>query len=556
MRNGRSFASVAALCALVAAFAVGGGQTVSAAPDRGSTVRWSPCRPNSGFPFECARVQVPLDYSNPQAGTISLALLRLPAADPAHRIGSLFVNPGGPGGSGVNFVRSAGPYLYGGAIQSRFDIVGFDPRGIGRSTPLRCFDSADQWGPYFTRFSFPITPKQERQWKQADLYLAGACAARGNAIMDHMATADAARDLDRLRAAVGDDRLTYMGVSYGSFLGVTYANMFPDRVRAVIVDAVLDPIAWTTGVGVERDTVPFSTRLRSDMGAQATLDEFFRLCDAGGPACAFAPHSADRFEQLADRLRESAVTIVDPGGHERRFIYQDLILNAAFAMYNSFSWPDLARFLADVEAQVDPRQLGRSLSALHRAEGLGSARGPDRYRNFVEGFPGVACSDSENPASYEAWSEQGAIADQRFGYFGRFWTWVSSICAQWPGFDRQRYLGPFDRVTANPVLVIGNLFDPATRYQGAQAVHRLMPSSSLLTLHGWGHTSLFASRCVDRISVAYLVRRATPDPGTICRQDVVPFTPTSAASAEASARRAEVIRSVVPWPILRGLGGS
>ena len=547
----RRLASLAVSWVLIGALGGIGGQALGASSERGSSIPWSPCREGSGFPFECARVQVPLDYSNPQAGTISLALIRLPASDPAARIGSLFLNPGGPGGSGVDEVRFAGPYLYGGAIQSRFDIVGFDPRGVERSTPLRCFDGPREWSPAFTRFGFPITPEQEERFQRADLYLAGACDARGNAILDHMATADAARDLDLLREAVGDDRLTYMGVSYGSFLGVTYANMFPDRVRAIIVDAVLDPVAWTTGVDGERRTVPFSTRLRSDMGAQATLDEFFRLCDAGGSSCSFGPASSDRFQRLAATLRDHAITVVDPDGTEFRFIYQDLILNTLFSMYDSFSWPFLAEFLADVEAQAPPRQLGRSLHALQQAEGLGS-RATTRYHNFLEGFPGVACSDSVNPTSYDAWSEQGAIADERFGYFGRAWTWLSSICAQWPGHDRERYLGPFDRTTSEPLLVIGNLFDPATRYQGAQIVHRLMPNSSLLTLRGWGHTSLFLSSCVDQISVAYLVSRTTPEPGTICRQDQVPFQ-SPAAATSARTPRAQVISSLVPWPLVSRL---
>ncbi len=545
-RIGRSFAALAACLALVSTFAVAGEPALGASSDRGSTVQWAPCRANSGFPFECARVQVPLDYSDPQAGTISLALIRLPASDPAHRIGSLFLNPGGPGGSGIAFARLAGPYLYGGAIQSRFDIVGFDPRGIGRSTPLRCFDSSAEWRPGFTRFGFPVTPEQEARTRQADLVLVDACATNGNAILDHMATADAARDLDQLRAAVGDERLTYMGVSYGSFLGVTYANMFPDRVRALIVDGVLDPIAFTTGVGDEGSTVPLSTRVRSDQGAQATLDEFFRLCDAGGSNCPFAPQSSDRFQHLAALLRDHPLRIVAPDGTEIRFIYQDLIGTTYSALTDPSFWPLLAEFLAYVEAQASPRQLGRSLAALQEAAGAGSPSTP-RYRNFVEGFPGVACSDSINPASYDAWSEQGAIADERFGYFGRYWTWLTSICAKWPGVDDQRYLGPFDATTSEPLLVIGNQFDPATRYQGAQIVHRLMPESSLLTLHAWGHTSLFLSQCVDRISVDYLVSLATPEPGTICRADQVPFRQSGAV---ARTPRERIIPSLTPWPLV------
>jgi pimeloyl-ACP methyl ester carboxylesterase len=535
---------------LVAALAIGGGApAVGASTERGLSVDWRPCREGTGLPFECARVRVPLDYSDPQAGTISIAMIRLPASDPAARIGSLFLNPGGPGGSGVEFARRVAPSLYGGAIQSRFDIVGFDPRGIERSKPLRCFDSPAEAQKAFVRFWYPRTPAQEARTKDADTYLADACAANAGPIMDHMATADAARDLDRLRRAVGDDQLNYMGVSYGSFLGVTYANMFPDHVRAMIVDGVLDPIAWTTGVADEATTVPVSTRVRSDQGAQTTLDEFFRLCDAGGSDCPFGPRSQDRYEHLADRLRDHPLKVVTPDGTEVRLIYQDLVVNTQFALYEASSWPALAQFLADVEAQVSPGRLGRSLSALQRASGL-TPRAIARYRNFVEGQPGVLCADSVNPTRYRAWSQQGAIADERFGYFGRWWTWLSSVCAQWPGADADRYLGPFDATTSEPLLVIGNLYDPATRYQGAQTVHRLMPNSSLLTLRGWGHTSLFLSGCVDRIAVEYLVSIATPEPGTICDADEVPFQQPPGAVARTP--RTRLIPRLVPAPFAPG----
>ncbi len=241
-------------------------------------------------------MQVPLDYNQPNGATISLALVRLPASDPAHRIGSLFLNPGGPGGSGVDCALFAGPFLYNDSVRAHFDLVGFDPRGIARSTALRCFGTPKQWGRIFTPFAFPSTSAEEVQWMNADLYLDSNCAQRGGKIADHMSTANVARDLDQLRQAVGDEQLTYAGVSYGTMIGQTYANMFPGNVRALIIDGVLDPIAWTTGSG-DASTVPFSTRLHSDIGAQATLEEFFRLCDAG--TCAFGPNSATRFKALA-----------------------------------------------------------------------------------------------------------------------------------------------------------------------------------------------------------------------------------------------------------------
>ena len=151
-------------------------------------------------------------------------------------------------------------------------------------------------------------------------------------------------------------------------------------------------------------------------------------------------------------------------------------------------------------------------------------RGFPQYPNFVEGFPAVACSDSDNPDSYAAWSAAGAASDAAFGYFGRIWTWVSSICAEWPTADADRYVGPFTRSTANPVLVVGNRYDPATRYEGALAVDALLPSSRLLTVEGWGHTSLFLSACADAIASTYLLTSTAPTTST-CAQDFTPFQP-------------------------------
>ena len=504
--------------AVAAAFFVWSG-TASAAPSA-AKVAWSPCYGG----FQCGTAQVPLDYSDSGGAAISLALIKLPATDPAHRIGSLFLNPGGPGGSGVDFVHFAGPFLYTPEVRARFDLVGFDPRGIARSTALRCFGTDKQWGPYFTPFAFPLTPEEEQAWIAADLYLDASCAKRGGGIAEHMATADVARDLDVLRAAVGDAGLTYAGFSYGSYLGVTYANLFPAKVRALIVDGVLDPVAWATGTGDEGSTIPFSTRLRSDAGAQATLNEFFRLCDAGGPRCAFAPRSAARFAALVAKVKAHPMPVTLPDGSTFPLNYSFAIALTLGSLYDSLGWEDFAQTIAFIEKQVDPAALGVRLQPLLERPAYIAKRGFPHYRNFLEGFPAVACADSDNPHSYSAWSTAGAAADAAFGYFGRIWTWASSLCAAWPFADADRYTGPFTRRTANPVLVIGNRFDPATRYEGAVKVASLLPSSRLLTLQGWGHTSLFLSQCADAIATRYLVDVVVPPAGTVCTQDHVPFS--------------------------------
>ena len=360
---------------------------------------------------------------------------------------------------------------------------------------------------------------------QADLYLDSNCDQRGGAIGDHMSTANVARDLDVLRQAVGDAKLTYAGVSYGTMLGQTYANMFPNNVRAVIIDGVLDPIAWTTGAGGTGSTVPFSTRLRSDAGARDTLSEFFRLCDAGGASCAFAPNSAARFAALGTRLKAHPVQVTFPDGSTGEVNYSILIGMTLGAMYDSSSWESFASALADLEAQASAATLGVRFQRFWHPDNVYiPKRGFPHYRNFVESFPAVACADSDNPHSYGAWSTAGAAADAAFGYFGRIWTWASSICAAWPTSDADRYTGPWNHNTANPVLIIGNQFDPATRYQGAVIAAGLLPNSRLLTVHGWGHTSLFISSCADAVQTRYLVDLTLPSVGKVCEQDHVPFT--------------------------------
>src|SRR4051812_23585823 len=276
----------------------------AASAGNGPPVSWSDC----GDGFQCATVPAPLDYDHPRGAQIALSLIRLPASDPAHRIGSLLINPGGPGGSGVDFVRAAGAY-YPASVREHFDLVGFNPRGIYRSSPLLCFDSLEQAQASLPPFPFPQTPAEEQQQRAADARLAAACASHGGAIRDHMSSADAARDMDLLRRLLGDRKLTYLGYSYGSLLGQNYANLFPRNFRALVIDGVVDPVAW---VGSRASSTPVGTRIGSADGARATLGEFFRLCDAAGANCAFSGGAGKRFADLAATLRAHPATVIDP----------------------------------------------------------------------------------------------------------------------------------------------------------------------------------------------------------------------------------------------------
>jgi pimeloyl-ACP methyl ester carboxylesterase len=511
---------------------------------------WSECRDG----FQCAEVPVPLDYGDPQGEQIGISVIRLPAGDPAQRIGSLMLNPGGPGGSGVDFVRFAAKALPL-EVRARFDIVGFDPRGINYSTPLRCFQTFDEAISILPPFAFPVTPAEERVLRRSDDQLAAACAAHGGAILDHMSSADVARDMDLLRAAFGDEKLNYLGLSYGSILGQNYANLFPSRVGALVIDGVVDPIAWSTGYGQDGETTPVGTRVASADGAQDTLGEFFRLCDAAGPDCALAGDSSGRFATMAERLRKEPATITDPfTGETFTVTYADLIAVTLGALYAPFIWPDLALLLADLEQQLSPAVLGQRLAVIRT--GLGLAAAPqEEYPNFVEGFPGVTCSDSVNPRSFQAWQAAADAAEATYGYFGRLWNWRGSACRSWPSTaGEDRYLGPWTAATSSPVLIVGNYFDPATPYHGAVAASKLLPNSALLTYGGWGHTAYIGAGnfCVDSHVTRYLVTGQLPAAGTVCLPEGSPFGPMAASLSTAQVGAALHVEAV-PEAVRRAL---
>ena len=525
--------ALAGIAGIAAAPLAQGAPSTRSAP--ASAVAWSGCyrwlgdNVPPGEPpiiYECATVPVPLDHDDPRGASVLISVVRIPASDRAHRIGSLFLNPGGPGGSGVDFALFAGPYLYTPELRARFDIVGFDPRGIARSTQLRCTGSPRQQGPWFVPLVWPESAAETDAWALSDAALQEDCDQRGGRILDHMSTADVARDLDLLRAAVGDEQLTYAGYSYGSYLGVTYANLFPSRVRALVVDGVLDPVAWSTG-DPGQQVEPFSTRLRSDVGSRDTLAEFFRLCDEAGDGCPFAAPggSSARYDALEARLRAHPVDL-DGFAYDHRFLVGDTL---GF-LYSSPEWWTLADLLATLDELSAGGSASQRAAFEEKRRSVGSGHsGFPRYPGY-EGFAAVACADSDNPTSVAAWS--AAAADRALvSRFGPLWSWVSSVCNDWPGSQQDRFVGPWTARTANPVLVASTRFDPATPLHGAQRVAGLLPGSRLLTVEGWGHTTLFLSAAADAAVAAYLLDGTLPAVGARFSQDLDPLAPPAAADA-------------------------
>jgi pimeloyl-ACP methyl ester carboxylesterase len=488
-------------------------------------INWQACNLLENPNLLCAQYPVPLNYKNTKknAKFIHIALIKLPANNPAKkRLGSLFLNPGGPGGSGVDLVRYVGQYLFNQDIRDQYDLIGFDPRGIHLSEPVTCGLTVEDIGNIIPTTPFPINAQEEAQKIQSDKLISAVCEKNGNDVIDQMTTANVARDLDLLRQAVGDELLNYVGYSYGSYLGVTYANLFPQKVGRLVVDGVIDPIAWATGEKWSGWFVPVTTRLESDKNSMATLNEFFKFCDLAGPAsCSLAGNSAMRFDQVAQGLKAKPLTIFLPDGTSVELTYSLLIANSLNAMYNSSSWSNLANFVAFIEWQLSSEIIGQQFSRLHQDLGIDVASIP--VDNSLLGFSAVLCSDSDNPVQEEFWPLWAATSEQQNGYFGRLWTWNSSICAHWTGSKKSRFTGPFNKKTKNPVLIASTLFDPATPYSGAQKVARLLPNSRLITFAGWGHTTPGLSRCADNIVHEYLLSGALPETNTLCQQDLMPF---------------------------------
>jgi pimeloyl-ACP methyl ester carboxylesterase len=441
----------------------------------------------------------------------------VPADGAAKRIGTVFVNPGGPGGSGVAFVLEGfGEELHAN-LGGRFDVVGFDPRGVGASDPLHCFGSEDELVDFITATPvFPYAQPQYRPFYDHMASLDDHCLRRGERIARHMSTADVVRDLDLLRQAVGDRGLTYLGFSYGSYIGNTYANLFPRNIRALAIDGVLDPRLWSSGWQIRSDRV----------ATQAEFDEFLRLCDEAGPECAFATpttRSAARWEALARSVLREPIDL----GDGFLYTYDFLIADATSAMYSPESWdgPDgFAAFfdlladiaLGDLSAREEARNVRRQL-----LESLAAPTTEADYDNGFDAYFGNQCADTQYPGSFLEFRliDLYARAGSRFG---PYWWWFNAGCTDWP-VAADRFDGPWGARTNAPVLVVGNFFDGVTDHAGAVASSRLIRPSRLLSYAGWGHTAYGRSACATAYIDAYLLDGSLPPTGTVCPANPNPF---------------------------------
>jgi pimeloyl-ACP methyl ester carboxylesterase len=524
---------------------------------------------NCDVAMQCATVKLPLDYDKPKGAKVELALLRVRAANPKKRIGSLFVNPGGPGGSGVSMAADASLFLTD-SVLDRFDIVGLDPRGIGYSDNVKCFRDTKAQASALKGLDtpFPYTKAQEKAAVKSASAQAKACSTMGKPLSAAASTANVARDLDVLRRAVGDKKLTFLGFSYGTFLGGAYANMFPDRVRAVAIDGVLNPVSWTGTTKTGK--LNQDSRLHSAEGASKALNEMLKRCGTAGPTkCAFAAkgNPVANFDTIATRLKRKPITIEDIG----TYTYPAFVADALSALYAADGDMDIdgmatglweltstGSSAAAVGTNHTPtaKRFARTVKAVRQnINGPKPTKGSFQaqafpYDNSLDAFSAVICTDGRHPADANLWARDAAARDRKAKYFGRIWAWSTAQCAgkTWKAHDEDVYRGPFTRKTANPVLVVGNYWDPATNYTEAVSTAKLFPNSRLIKSNSWGHTAYRSSDCVSNAVDRYLLTTKVPAKNITCVGDRQPYTDVLPPDEEEEELRARTVRNSTPRP--------
>ncbi|MFC7329232.1 alpha/beta hydrolase [Marinactinospora rubrisoli] len=469
-------------------------------------VSWSDCE----RVFECATVEVPLDYDDPEGERLDISVMRLPAAGD-DRIGSLVINPGGPGGSGLDYVRAAGRVISD-QVRERFDIVGFDPRGVGESSPLRCLDRAglDQYlgggaGQETGADPAELTPEQVDDLAENYEDFTEACERRSGRLLPYIGTEFVARDMDVLRAVLGDDKLSYLGKSYGTFIGAMYVQHFPERVRVAVLDGAMDPSLN----GLE-------TSVQQAGGFETALRAFVADC-VGRSDCALSegPGSTvedgmDRLVELLDRADEQPLR--NTLGDGREVTRSRVEMGLLAALYSKSFWPEVRAALTAAFDEGDGTGLLKLGDRLYGREGK-------HYENMTAALISVNCADHQSPreiGDYQAAAEEAA---EKSPIFGPSLAWGSLPCAFWPE-DAVNRTPEIDGAGAPPVLVVGTTRDPATPYEWAESLARQLQSGVLLTREGDGHTGYrMGNACVDAAVDGYLLREEPPQDGTVCQAE-------------------------------------
>ena len=453
----------------------------STPPPAAATLTWTACGQ-----LECATLAVPLDHSQPAGRKIEIALSRRRATDQKRRIGSLLVNPGGPGVSGVEKLS----FIVGrvsAEVRARFDVIGFDPRGTGSSSPVRCL-AAPELDKYFAADAVPDDAAEKAALVQVVQRFTAGCQKLSGDLLPHVGTEDAARDMDLIRSAVGDEKLTYLGFSYGTSLGATYAELFPTRVRALVLDGGVDPSLDTLGLN----------RVQGE-GFDRAFEAFAADC-RGRPACEWKPAggaSKQAFLALSARVDASPL----PGG-SRRAGPSELFLGVAAFLYSRQSWGDLAKTLAQAET-------GNGTFVLSGFDSLVGRNRNGTYKNEQEANAAINCIDNPAPKDVAAYERAAADVARTAPAFGPAIVWSGLVCGLWP-VPAKGKAEPLNAPGSPPILVIGTTNDPATPFSWSEALAKQLPQGRLLRHEGEGHTAYGEDSCTTKITDVYLLTLALP----------------------------------------------
>ena len=456
-------------------------------------LEWSSCADPDDEGDRCSRLTVPLDYRRPSGDTIELALLKVPAAGSS--IGSLVVNPGGPGAPGTSYAAARGTY-FGDPLLEHLDIVGFDPRGTGDSSPVDCLSDAS-FNRYLSGNPSPSTPAEVAAYRVRQHRLVVGCSRRSGALAAHVSTVESARDMDVLRAALGETTMNYLGASYGTKLGATYAQLFPQRVDRFVLDGALDPTLGTR-----------ATLLQQAKGFQTALDAYAANCVQSSVGC-FLGKDVAAVEQTIAAILDRVAAHPLPAG-DRELSAGDAYNGIAATLYNRGYWFFLSAGLRGA--------LNGDGSVLMQIADSYARRNPDGSfnSNLLEAFVAISCLDDPYAIPYSRVPGQFAAFDKASPVFGREFAWSLTTCDGFPPRSDQPVPTIHARGAA-PIVVIGTTRDPATPYRWAVELAHQLDSGVLVSRDGDGHTGYHEGNdCVDRAVESYLVSGVVPTDGLSC----------------------------------------
>ncbi|MFE5257657.1 alpha/beta hydrolase [Streptomyces coelicoflavus] len=460
---------------------------------------WRDC----GVPgFQCATMKAPLDYAKPADGDVRLAVARKKATGPGKRLGSLLVNPGGPGGSAIGYLQQYAGIGYPAKVRAQYDMVAVDPRGVARSEPVECLDGREM-DAYTQTDTTPDDAGETDELVDAYKEFAEGCGADAPKLLRHVSTVEAARDMDVLRAVLGDEKLTYVGASYGTFLGATYAGLFPDRTGRLVLDGAMDPSLPARRLNLEQ-TAGFETAFQS----------FAKDC-VKQPDCPLGDKDTTP-DQVGKNLKSFFGDLdakpLPAGDADGRKLTESLATTGVIAaMYDEGAWQQLRESLTSAIKEKDGAGLLILSDSYYEREADGG------YSNLMFANAAVNCLDL--PAAFSSPDEvRAALPDfeKASPVFGEGLAWASLNCAYWP----VQPTGEPHRIEAagaTPIVVVGTTRDPATPYRWAEALSDQLSSGRLLTYEGDGHTAYGrGSSCIDAAINTYLLTGTAPKDGTRC----------------------------------------